>query len=231
MSAIADSTDAGTVHELAQAVAELQETVSEQADLIDAQADRIAELEREVEVQSSNVAGAHNRIGDVVERVESLEYAESTVSSVAEGGSGDVTPDGAETGTQAGESRATPLDQLVALPEYLAERELSANQERARFIARDVRDYAEKAPAGLVIDSSTVKKVINAAEGKRPHTQTVARVMDFLADMGKDGVELTKRRGKKLVVFDPALADRLANHDRGDRGTAATPGAGVIGSA
>lgn len=233
MSAIADSTDAGTVHELAQAVTELRETVSEQADLIeqqadrlDEQADRIDELEREVEVQSSNVAGAHNRIGDVVDRVESLENA--TPEPDSDGAT--PTPDGDETGTQAGESPATPLEQLVALPEHLAERELSANQERARFIARDVRDYAEKAPAGLVIDSRTIKKVITAAEGSRPHTQTVARVMDFLADMGKDGVELTKRRGKKLVVFDPGVADRLADHARCDRGSADTPSVGVIGS-
>lgn len=140
------------------------------------------------------------------------------------------TPDGPETSAQAGESRPTPLDQLVALPEHVAERELSANQERARFVARDVRDYAEKAPAGLVIDSGTVKKVITAAEGKRPHTQTVARVMGFLADMGKDGVELTKRRGKKLVVCDPVVADRLADHTCCDQGTADTPDAGVIGS-
>lgn len=118
---------------------------------------------------------------------------------------------------------------LVALPEYVAERELSANQERAQFIARDVRDYAEKAPAGLIIDSSTVK-IITAAEGKRPHTQTVTRIMDFFANMGKNGVELTKRRGKKLVVFDPAFANRLTDHTRCDQGAADTPGAGVIGS-
>lgn len=31
--------------------------------------------------------------------------------------------------------------------------------------------------------------------------------MDFLANMGKGGVEQIKRRGKKLVVFDPAVAD------------------------
>lgn len=117
------------------------------------------------------------------------------------------------------------------LVEYVErERELSANQERARFVARDVRDYADKAPAGLVVDSSTVKKVITAAEGNRPHTQTVARIMDFLADLGKDGVELTKRRGRKLVVFDREVADRLANHGRCDRGSADTPRDSVIGT-
>lgn len=40
--------------------------------------------------------------------------------------------------------------------------------------------------------------------------------MDFLDQLGKDGVELTKRRGKKLVVVDPDVANRLASADAGD---------------
>ena len=117
----------------------------------------------------------------------------------------------------------TPLERIAALPEHIAKRELTANQERARFIARDVHDYGEKVPAGLVIDSRAIKRVITAAEGKRPHTQTVARVMNFLDELGKDGVQLKKRRGRKFVVVDPEVADRLTNmaahHDRCDRGT------------
>ena len=52
------------------------------------------------------------------------------------------------------------LERICALPEQIADRELTTNQDRARFIARDVRDYAEKAPAGLVIDSQTITKVL-----------------------------------------------------------------------
>ncbi|ADJ16634.1 hypothetical protein C497_19419 [Halalkalicoccus jeotgali B3] len=63
-------------------------------------------------------------------------------------------------------------------------------------------------PAGLVLDSQTIAKVITAAEGLKPHTQTVARVMNFLEKLGKDDVEQTKRRGKKLVVVDEEAADR-----------------------
>lgn len=56
-----------------------------------------------------------------------------------------------------------------------------------------------------------------AAEGKRSQRQTVARVMDFLDDLGKDDVELKKRRGKKLIVVDPKAATRYAaHHDRCD---------------
>jgi hypothetical protein len=57
--------------------------------------------------------------------------------------------------------------------------------------------------------------------------------MDFLDDLGKDAVELIKRRGRKLVVVDPEAADRLeaANHDRCDRGGGSTTGEDVIGPA
>ena len=37
----------------------------------------------------------------------------------------------------------------------------------------------------------------------------------ILEKLGKDDVEQTKRRGKKLVVVDPEAADRY--HDRCDR--------------
>lgn len=57
---------------------------------------------------------------------------------------------------------------------------------------------------------------MTASEGKRPHTQTVSRVMNFLSELGKEGVQLKKRREKKFVVIDPEAADRHADHGRCD---------------
>jgi histone H3/H4 len=62
------------------------------------------------------------------------------------------------------------------------------------------------------------------------HTQTVARVMKFLDDLKKDGVELTKRHGRKLIVIDLEVADRLTNHTRCDRGTGPTTTETMISS-
>ena len=148
----------------------------------------------------------------------------------AQADSEDTTPgvEGEETGLRPSQ---TPLERICSLPEQVADHELTTNQERARFIARDVRDYAEKAPAGLVIDSKAIKRVLTASEGKRPHTQTVARVMNFLEDMGKEDVQLKKRRGKKLVVVDPEAATRYAaHHDRCDGENSPTHPEGVISS-
>lgn len=116
------------------------------------------------------------------------------------------------------------------MPEHIADRELTANQERARFIARDIHDYAEKAPAGFVIDSRVIKRVLTASEGKRPHTQTVDRVMDFLDEFGKQDVQQKKRRGKKLIVIDLEVADRLVHHDRCDQGSDFASASSVISS-
>jgi cell division septum initiation protein DivIVA len=216
MTAIADATDSSTVKNLIQAVEDLQETVERQAERID-------ELEDELAKHKDH---AGREIADVRSRITDLEEQNQET----QPGSDDATPgvDAVKSGSQTAE---TPLERICALPEHVADRELTANQERARFIARDVRDYAEKAPAGLVIGSRAIKRVLTASEGKRPHTQTVACVMDFLDELGKDGVELIKRRGRRMVVVDPEAADRLANHNRCDRGGGTTPGEDVIGPA
>jgi hypothetical protein len=194
--------------------------------------DRLDDLETTVHEHQDHtgreLADVRSRITDTEVGIEDLEARNQQTDPHP----GDATPrgEGNESGAPAGE---TPLYHVCALPEQVAARELTANQERARFIAKDVRDYAEKCRAGLVIDSRAIKRVITAKEGTKPHTQTVARVMNFLDRLGKDGVEQKKRRGRKLISVDPEAADRLsdasaANHTRCDRGTGPTTPEGVI---
>ena len=212
MTTIADATDNSTVEQLIQTVEDLQETVEQQADRID-------QLETELAEHKDHTG---REFADVRARITKAENQQTEAVSEDATSGGDE----GETGSQ---DLQTPLERIVSLPEHVADRELTANQERARFIAKDVRDYAEKAPAGLVIDSRTIKKVITAAEGKRPHTQTVARVMDFLEELGKEDVQLKKRRGQKFVVIDPKAADRYAAyHERCDRGSGPTQPEDVI---
>lgn len=164
-----------------------------------------SDLQEEIENQSQNVVGAFSKLSSIDDRVTELEEGNDTQ---------DENP-----GIEPDSSRKTPLERIVNTPEHMVEQlGLSANQERSRNIARDVHEYAEKAPAGLVIDSSTIRKVITAREDSPAHTQTVSRVMDFLEQLGKDGVELIKRRGQRMVVFSEDLADRMKAH-RCDRGS------------
>ncbi|WP_129116700.1 hypothetical protein [Halegenticoccus tardaugens] len=106
-------------------------------------------------------------------------------------------------------SLSTPLERIVALPDTVAAEELTANQERARFIATDVTDYARKVPAGFMIESSSLRRVLAAKEDGSVHTETVSRVMEFLDRFGEDDVELVKRRGTRRVVFSPRLVERF----------------------
>ena len=223
MTATVDATDSNTAEQLIATVNELTTTVENLKTTIEQQANRIDELEQELAEQKDHTGREH---ADIRRRVTQTEEAiDSLENHATEGGSGGAAPgdEADETGSQ------TPLERITALPEHIADRELTANQERARFIARNIHDYAEKAPAGLVLDSRAIKRVLTASEGKRPHTQTVARVMDFLDELGKQDIHQKKRRGKKLIVVDPAAADRYgAHHDRCDRAGETSPSSNVI---
>ena len=221
----ADATDSNTVEQPAQAVEDLQETVTRQAD-------RINDLETELAKHKDHTG---REFADVRARITNTETEIETVGDTVvdvDSNAGNSNNNGSETGIR---NTDAPLETICSLPEHLAARELSANQERARFIAKDVRDYAEKCPAGLVIDSRAIKRVITAKEGAKPHTQTVARVMDFLEELGKDGIEQTKCHGRKLLAVDPDMADQLASADAGDhtrcdRGSGPPRPEGVISS-
>ena len=184
------------------------EQLEERADQAEAERDELNEQIPDLESQLADArdhtgrefATVRARMTDTENTVEEFEEQITEL----EGGFADVTPR-VEEGKTGSQDTETPLERICQLPEHLADRELTANQERARFIASDVQDYAEKCPAGLVIDSRAIKRVITASEGKRPHTQTVTRVINFLDDLGKNAVELKKRRGRKLVVFDPEV--------------------------
>lgn len=199
---------------------ELGETVKQQSQRLEKKTDRIESLEEEL-AQHKDHTG--REFADVRGRITEVENQQT------EPHSKDATSrvDTEETGSQ---DDRTPLERIATTPEHQVNQlGLTANQERARFIARGVKDYAEKAPAGLVISSRDIKKVIAAKEGKRPHNQTVGRVMDFLDDLGKDDVDLIKRRGRKLVVMYPEAANRMmASHDRCDGGNESTSAGTVM---
>jgi hypothetical protein len=140
--------------------------------------------------------------GDVEERVEDA-IAEIDAT---ESGSGDATPT-----PRAGENRVqTPLERVCALPEHSVTDNLTRNQERARFVAQGVRDYGRRVPAGIGIRSSEIRRVLRASEGSSVHTQTVSRVMDFLAELGGDDVQLKRTRsGERTVVFTEEIVERI----------------------
>ncbi|KYH24006.1 hypothetical protein HAPAU_40850 [Halalkalicoccus paucihalophilus] len=223
------ATDQPTTEELTlEAVYEQLEALTDRVAELEAEVerkdDRIEELEAELteykRFAGSEFADVRGRITEVEDQTQELE------TTLQETPTATTTVDAEENGASQTTTTETPLERICTLPEHVVDRELTTNQKRARFIARDVQDYAERAPAGLVLDSRTITKVLTAMEGTKPHTQTVARVMNFLEKLGKDEVEQTKRRGKKLVVINEEAADRY--HDRCDRDIEQPPAGGVI---
>jgi len=178
----------------------------------------VERLETELQETRKEQAQDRQRIHELEERLDDVEEEESTTET--------PTPDeekDSSTGTQ------TPLEQICSLPEEAVVSQLTANQRRARFIARDVDQYASKVPAGYSITSGEISTVLRAGTECDGRTQTVARVMDFLDRLGGDAVKIVKRRGTKRIVFDEEIVKKLGEieEQRDNTGCYDTVGVGV----
>ncbi len=178
---------------------QLQETVEDQEDRID---------ELETKLQGYREHNEKDKAA-LKRRVTDLE------SQATEGTDRDTAPDDAA--DEVSQQENTPLTQIVQLPEPLAETELTANQKRARFVATDILDYATKAPAGFVVTSSDIRKILAAKEDGTPHTETVSRVINFLDRFGQDDVTIVKRHGIRRVAFTEEAANRYHHADAHDQ--------------
>jgi hypothetical protein len=134
------------------------------------------------------------------------------------------TPDGDKSASKDLYQPETPIEQVVSMPEDMADSQLTANQDRARFVASDLTDYGQSVPAGWAISSSDLRRVLQAYDSSG-HTETVARVFDILDDLGDDHTKIVDRRGTKRIVFDSDLVDRLDKLDQSDHDVVTTAGA------
>jgi cell division septum initiation protein DivIVA len=189
------------VREQSEAIEELQRE-SEQKD------ERIAELEEQLSEQQSESARER---AEIKQRVTALESEESD----EEPDSNDETPTPEPEETTIHKPE-TALEDIVQLPEHLAEENLSANQQRARFVARDAHEYTRSVPAGRVIKSSELRRVLSAGEDGTVYSQTVSRVIDYLDSLGDEDVKIRETQaGERVVVFSDEIVKRIvAYHNR-----------------
>ena len=166
---------------------------------------RVEELEKETNSAMTNSVGAYKQISQLKDQLSGL----------------DTSPDTSENTIKNAE---TSLEQVCALPDHLVENELSPNQQRARHIALNLRDYSRKTPKGRVIYASDLRTVLRARFGTG-HSETVSRVRNFLGDLGGDLVDIIeprtagfspdkkgeKKSKGKMIVVDEELAQRLSN--------------------
>jgi len=180
--------------ELAQTVGE---TVARQSEELE---ELRGELKEERETRAKEAAQDRKRITEVEERLDSVE----------EGGSPDTnpTPQAGQTTIQKPE---TPLEEIIRVPEHSVQEHLRANHQRARFVAKDVHEYTRSVPAGRVIKSSELRRVLSAhEEGATIHTQTVSRVIERLDDLGKESVKVRETQEcERVVVFTDEFVKRV----------------------
>lgn len=170
--------------------------------------DRLDRVEGELDNQATNVTGAFAKISDIDDRLTSVEEGDDT----------DETHGVEDEDHADDDAPQTPMEQIAALPEHVAEDQLTPNQRRARFVAKDVDQYGKSVPVGTRMDTTTLRKVLQAAseESERIYRTTTHRVMDFLDRFGEDDVTLKKKRGRKFVIFSEELIERLKQLKRSD---------------
>jgi chaperonin cofactor prefoldin len=209
------------VEDLETRVEELEAEVRERSDHIeDLESDnedlraRVAELERQPEVSiedpadpigSLQVGGAP--VGRAINSKPSETDLDAELAQLREELEAYAEGDDAPTSDPTADPE-TPLEQVVAMPEDLVDEQLTANQKRARFVARDITEYASKTPAGWVLRPKDLRTVLNAAFDTG-HSQTCSRVREILADLGDEEVSIQDSRGERKLVFEERIVERL----------------------
>ena len=170
------------VEDLCERVEELEDEVDDQGKRMDALSKGVSHAKDEIEVLNAHTG---------LEEVDDPEEAESRES-------------------QQDARDETALEDVVSLPEPVAEDSLSPNQLRARFVAKDIVEYSTSVPAGRKIQAGEIRRVLRAGTECNGHTETVDRVIKILDRLGEDEVTVRfDRDGERQVVFDDELAAGL----------------------
>ncbi len=184
----------------------LVETVNVLVDRVEELEEENTELKQQLKEESTRAAKERAEINKRVSETEELVADETPTQGGGDDGS---TPRSCEP--------ETSLEEVTELPEHVVEDNLTRNQERARFIATDVKQYTRSVPAGRAIRSSEIRTVLSAGYDERIYTQTVSRVIEFLTDLGGDDVQLKETRsGERVVVFSDAITERLTRLSQTD---------------
>lgn len=176
---------------------------------------RVEELETEL---SQNREESAKDRASMKQRVSSLEEAEE-----ADPQDENPTP---STGNQPTQNPETPLEDITRMPEHLAEKSLSRNQQRTRFVSKDIHQYSRSVPAGRALKSSELRRILAASQDGSTHTETVSRVIDMVVDLGEEEVKLRETRGgERVIIFSDEIVERIVAFRNTDHPVVAEGGA------
>lgn len=195
-------------------VSELEDRLSEKDDRITEQSDRIDELESRVdELEEYRADNEHDK-ADIRSTVHEADQQSSSNVNVIDKVNQKV--DTVKSKLKRINGGRNSLEQIVRLPDEIAQEALSKNQLRARTIARDIRNIDwDTAMKGKVIESRAVRDKLRETYSNAHH-QTVSRVMEFINEMGGEHVTMKQRNGRNKLVVDQPLIDQLTSAEQLD---------------
>lgn len=218
------------ISEFVDAGKEMAELVEENAENVAANREQIEDNEAGIEDNSDEIdevqersarerAELSGRIWEVEEKVDEIDSDDGNV---------DADTRGVEPDELASTTPETPLETVIAMDDATATTELTANTKRARFVAKDIEEYARSVPAGYALKSGEVSTILKSGTNCRGSTKTVARVMEFLADLGNDEVEIVQKRGVNRVILSDEIVERISEIEADDEVVMATTSRVVV---
>jgi hypothetical protein len=194
---------------------QLVEIAQKQFEIIQELQNEISEIKEQLADHARQDALDRRRISENESRIDEIESADT--SDTCEDQSSDSHSEGED-------AQSTALEQVCALPEENAMNSLSANQERARSVARRIDEYGKPVPAGVAITSSRLRDILSGLEDKRIHRQTVQRVADFLKRFGDGEIDTKETRGgNNVVVFSESIVEAITSVVTGNKDPGVTP--------
>jgi chromosome segregation ATPase len=194
------------INELASELSEVKSELSDVREDTDRLSREVADTRGKVSEVREDTDRVWKKLADTNGRVSDLEEnGERDISDTSKSDNNGSNNEGKHT-------ESTALEQVVGLPDDVAMNSLSANQKRARSIAKRVDEYGKSVSAGVAITSSRMRDILSGLEDKRVHRQTVQRVMDFLKRFGDGHIDTKETRGGKTVtVFSETVVESITS--------------------
>lgn len=101
------------------------------------------------------------------------------------------------------EELALPIQQLRRTQKVDVSR-LSPNERRAATVWGAFFEESTATTTKHVLDSSTVRTILRQNEDETPHDETVRRAMRLVGELGREYVDLAKRKGQLTLVVERA---------------------------
>lgn len=202
---------------------ELEEELDDAHSRISTRRKRFQNLKNRVESRDSRIDEVRDDLDDVrgnlTDEIESLRSGiqhanrelEGVKQRLKEGDLADAASDNAtDSSGPSGPEPSTPLQNLVALPDSVADEALATRvDERARWVASRVQSIGTKIGVGWGLTAGAIGSHLKTVD-KNSHPETVRRIMKRIDELGGENVEMRyTESGEKEIVMYGAVEEKI----------------------